>query len=440
MPVDVTAAQSAQSLLNGIDYSALIGGPLQAAIKAQAMAARSTWEFINEVGLQKDKDGQKSAVNVEFLYQKDGDMVKLILPVLSVIPIPLILIDEVSIQFKANINASASSTTEEAESTAVAGELEGSGKVGWGPFSISAKLKASYSSKKDSKATQDSRYSVEYTQDVSVHASQAGVPAGLATVLNILANAATGASRDGDLKVNPPLLRMDAADPTARHNVVVSVTNGRGLNVKGAEVALTMTADAVGGTPWTAFIVGTTPLGKQIPWTASGNSATIKVKTGDDGTVGLLVWLDATNIGKLPPDGLVEIVISATVDDKPKVVPLPIRVAAPLPPRASLTTDSAALSITNGQILTSTLRARMGGNAPIGPVDLKVTYETGKNVKLKDGQKDIADCGPVAVDPAGNVTLTFDATQAAAGTNVIFTFSGTVAGVAVSTVVPVTVT
>jgi hypothetical protein len=58
MPVDNSPAQSAQSLLNGIDYAALIGGPLQAAIKAQAMAANSTWEFIQQVGLNTDKDGK----------------------------------------------------------------------------------------------------------------------------------------------------------------------------------------------------------------------------------------------------------------------------------------------------------------------------------------------------------------------------------------------
>ena len=39
MAIDTTAGTVAQNMLNGIDYSALIGGPLQAAISAQAMAA-----------------------------------------------------------------------------------------------------------------------------------------------------------------------------------------------------------------------------------------------------------------------------------------------------------------------------------------------------------------------------------------------------------------
>ena len=38
MATDSTPATTVQNMLNGIDYSALIGGPLQAAISAQVMA------------------------------------------------------------------------------------------------------------------------------------------------------------------------------------------------------------------------------------------------------------------------------------------------------------------------------------------------------------------------------------------------------------------
>jgi hypothetical protein len=110
------------------------------------------------------------------MYQRDGEMVKLIVPLLTIVPVPLIVIDEVSIDFTANINASASSTTEDAKSEDIGGELEAEGKIGWGPFSLSAWMKASYSSKQSSKATQDSRYSVEYTQVVKVHATRRTCP------------------------------------------------------------------------------------------------------------------------------------------------------------------------------------------------------------------------------------------------------------------------
>jgi hypothetical protein len=111
MPLDQSPATSAKSLLNGIDYSALIGGPLEAAIKAQTTAAKSTWEFIQEVGLYEDKDtGEKKAVNVTFTYQRDGELQKLIVPILVIVPIPCIEVNEINIDFKAKINASASSS------------------------------------------------------------------------------------------------------------------------------------------------------------------------------------------------------------------------------------------------------------------------------------------------------------------------------------------
>ena len=191
MAVDSTPATTVKNMLNGIDYSALIGGPLKAAIEAQAMAAKSSWEFIQEVGLYKDKDDVKRAVNVEFMYQKDGTLAKLIVPILTIVPIPMIVVDDVSIKFKASLNASASEYSENSSSQALDIGGEGSLTFGKGPVSVDLKIKANYSTKKDSKATQESKYSVEYTQDVEVHAKQADMPAGLATVLNILSSSVT---------------------------------------------------------------------------------------------------------------------------------------------------------------------------------------------------------------------------------------------------------
>jgi len=281
MPLDTTAAQSAQSLLNGIDYGALIGAPLEAAIKAQAMAARSTWEFIQEVGLNTDQSGQKSAVNVTFLYQKDGRLTRLVVPILTIVPIPLIIIDEVDIQFKANIHASASQATRNHESQDLTGSLSATGKVGWGPFSLSATFKASYSSKKDSTATQKSQYSVEYTQDVRVHASQAGMPAGLATVLNILSNSATEGSRDGTVMVSPRVGTVDAKDPEAKQSLTVTVLDANGLRCSGAKVEF----DFPDWLKW-----GKAPLGKE-----DGSNS---FDTDEDGTVSLLLWVPTEKAAK----------------------------------------------------------------------------------------------------------------------------------------------
>ena len=51
MAVDSTPATTVKNMLNGIDYSALIGGPLKAAIEAQAMAAKSSCRMAANVDI-----------------------------------------------------------------------------------------------------------------------------------------------------------------------------------------------------------------------------------------------------------------------------------------------------------------------------------------------------------------------------------------------------
>ena len=92
------------------------------------------------------------------------------------------------INFKASISASTSTATEQGESLSKGGDVGVSGKAKLGMFQADAKINANYSSKKDSKATAESKYCVEYTMDVAVKAGQDSMPAGLAKMLEILAN------------------------------------------------------------------------------------------------------------------------------------------------------------------------------------------------------------------------------------------------------------
>jgi hypothetical protein len=398
MALDNAAAQNAQSLLNGIDYGALIGGPLTAAIKAQAMAARSTWEFIQEVGLNTDKDGNKSAVNVTFMYQKDGEMVRLIVPILTIVPIPLIIIDEVDIQFKANINASASQSTEQTESSAMAGELTATGSIGWGPFSLSATVKASYSSKKDSKATQDSKYSVEYTQDVHVHASQAGMPAGLATVLNILSNASGTGSRDGLVKASPSFGTLSLTDPTQKQNMQVNVVDPNGLGIPGAPV----TIDKIPA--WLSF--GLAPLGV-VP---SGQAPTITVPADDKGNLSLQFWIKEEHQKTASTDPF-QLVVTAAIGKANKTAVFPLKVVGALPPATVTITPPGPIPITKGTAKPVTFKASSGGSLPsnarisaawdVGDV----TVMSGGNAYVSGTQVPLVEAG-LALDITAKTSLT----------------------------------
>lgn len=189
MIIDRTPSQVVTNSLQAIPFSSLIGGPLNACIEAQAMAARRTWEFIQEAGLEVDPEtGEKKAVNVTFSFMQGGRMMQLDVPLLTIVPIPYIAIHDVDINFKASISASTSTATEQSEGTSMGGDLSMNVGVKLGLFHVDAKLNANYSSKKDSKATAESKYCVEYTMDVAVKAGQDSMPAGLAKILEILGN------------------------------------------------------------------------------------------------------------------------------------------------------------------------------------------------------------------------------------------------------------
>ena len=203
MAIDTTPSQVATSALQAIPFGSIIGGPLKACIEAQAMAAQTSWQFIQEVGLNTNPEtGIKEAVNVSFNFMQNGRMAQLNVPLLTIVPIPYIAIQNIDLNFKANISASSSSVSETSSSQAIDAGADVNAKLGWGPFSVEASMKANYSSKKDSRATQDSRYSVEYTMDVAVKAGQESMPAGLAKVLELLGSALDVSDPDGTLEVS----------------------------------------------------------------------------------------------------------------------------------------------------------------------------------------------------------------------------------------------
>ncbi|MCM1982970.1 MULTISPECIES: DUF2589 domain-containing protein [Cyanophyceae] len=184
--------------LGALPFGNLIGGPLVAAIEAQAKAARSSVEFIKSVAFKLDEDGNPTAdvqmINFSYM-QKSVDATSkevtfkkatLEVPLLTIVPIPYIRIDDMTIQFKANISAESSSkdTSQNQSETDVKGNV--TGKYGWGPASVEASFSAGYSAKKDSTSARDSRYSVEYTMDIYIHAVNDSLPKGMESVLQLL--------------------------------------------------------------------------------------------------------------------------------------------------------------------------------------------------------------------------------------------------------------
>lgn len=177
---------------SGLDMAALVGGPLKAACEAQMMLAKSTADFIENVGLEApDEKGNRKVRTTAFSFtrataaDKVGEVgteeVSMNVPFLSIVKIPTLMVDEVDITFDMEVKSSTSS-----ESTSdKKGELEANAGLKIGPFHMDVKIKGSISCHDSN--TRKSDNSAKY--HVKVHAKDTGMPEGLARMLDILSTA-----------------------------------------------------------------------------------------------------------------------------------------------------------------------------------------------------------------------------------------------------------
>lgn len=203
--------------ITALPFGNIIGGPMKAAIEAQALAAKSTIDFILAVGFQpksKVVDETTGAVepvsttdpffpahggmadvgdvrNVVFEYvvkDAEGNETKATIrvPILTIVPIPFIRIDEMDIDFMAKITEQTSETRKGDESTnfKTGTNVRAGARRWWG--SVSVGFNASYSNRHSSSTEASSRYQTEMTMNVHVRAVQDELPAGLSRVLTML--------------------------------------------------------------------------------------------------------------------------------------------------------------------------------------------------------------------------------------------------------------
>jgi hypothetical protein len=202
--------------LSTIDFESMIGGPLVAVVNAQAQAAMSTVNFIKEVGFHKpdalaeagSDTSTEKPIYVTFKYPKEispyipaveadpenniaaADAVpaeyetqELQVPILTLLPIPYLRVDETSIDFNAKINSVQYRKTD----TSLKIDSTYEKKAGW--LFGSAKLKVSASFQYTTQ--QGSSVNRTYSLAVHVRAVQDAMPAGMEKVLGILEDAIT---------------------------------------------------------------------------------------------------------------------------------------------------------------------------------------------------------------------------------------------------------
>lgn len=171
--------------LAAIDFEDLIGGPLMAAIKAQAKAAITTTNFIQSFAFTKGQNGEQQLQTVSFDFKQVLDseltsqltnMTTIKVPLLTIIPIPFIRIDSMTIDFNVNLHSTSKTTM----SNDFTFSLSASGSYMGIGLAASVSDRNTY----QNESTVDDTYSMH----VNVHAVQDQMPGGMAQVLGIFSS------------------------------------------------------------------------------------------------------------------------------------------------------------------------------------------------------------------------------------------------------------
>lgn len=103
LPVD-----NQEILLQELDFNRILGAPLSACVNAQEEAAQATLQYLNEVVFTQagDDDSSLEPVTVSFYFESAGQVHRIVMPLLLIVPVPYLQIDRVDLTFQATVTES----------------------------------------------------------------------------------------------------------------------------------------------------------------------------------------------------------------------------------------------------------------------------------------------------------------------------------------------
>lgn len=103
LPVD-----NQESLLQELDFNRILGAPLSACVNAQEEAAQATLQYLNEVVFTQAgvDDSSLEPVTVSFYFESAGQVHRIVMPLLLIVPVPYLQIDRVDLTFQATVTES----------------------------------------------------------------------------------------------------------------------------------------------------------------------------------------------------------------------------------------------------------------------------------------------------------------------------------------------
>lgn len=140
--------------------------------------------------LQKNENGQDnvsakfklSVKNTETAVPAEYQKMQIDVPILTMMPIPFIKVDNADIEFNVKINSVSNSNSYEKSNSDVTNNTN-FGYKGWG-FKAGTSLNASFSNQKSTSSNEEVKK--DYSLNMKIHAVQDDIPAGMSRILDIL--------------------------------------------------------------------------------------------------------------------------------------------------------------------------------------------------------------------------------------------------------------
>ena len=181
------------SPLGALDFKRIIGAPLSACVSAQEEAAQATLEYINEVVFRRKDDDPDNLepVTVTFYFESAGVVNRLTIPLLCIVPVPYLQIEQVNLTFQATVTESSMSDDR-------------------------LQLKAKYSSPGDSGEESDAskaEYQNRRCIDVNLCVTAADMPMGISKILEIFNNQLVEVRQEEPLQL-PKLAPQPEPEPS----------------------------------------------------------------------------------------------------------------------------------------------------------------------------------------------------------------------------------
>jgi hypothetical protein len=162
-----------------LPISGLIAAPFEAAVETQARLAQSIVDYVTEVGLEKDKNGNNHVRDMSFVMQrtaeKEAKMENLTVhaPLLALVPVPNLAIEEMNIDFQMEVTSIDRITEKQRDNADEESRIVVAGKVS-----------------STAEHTRETNQSAKY--QIQVKARKQTQPEGLSRLLDILAATVQG--------------------------------------------------------------------------------------------------------------------------------------------------------------------------------------------------------------------------------------------------------